>query len=89
MTEGGEAQAAIWSLDGTIRNGRALRRTWQEKGQRADRLAEKRTKVLFSIVGLILLGVVLYYVFRPKVSPDSDNVQHAGRVRHHISILIA
>ena len=54
-------------------------RAWQEKGRRADRLAEKRMKVLFSIVGLILVAVILYYVFRAKISPDSDHVQRAAR----------
>jgi type VI protein secretion system component VasF len=62
-------------------------RAWQEKGRRADRLAERRMKVLFSIVGLILVAVILYYGFRAKIWPDSDHVQHAVR-SDHISILI-
>ena len=63
-------------------------RTWQKKGQRNDRLADKRMKVLFSVVGLILLAWILYYAFRPKISPDSDYVQRV--LGHdHISILVA
>lgn len=52
-------------------------RTWQEKGRRADRLVDKRMKVLFSVVGLILLAWILYYGLRAKASPDSDHVQNA------------
>ena len=62
-------------------------RTWQEKGQRVDRLAEKRMKIVFSIVGLILLALILYYAMRTKASPDSDHVQNAVG-SNHISILM-
>lgn len=51
--------------------------TWQEKSRRSDRLADKRMKVIFSIVGLILLAWVLYYALGPKGSSDSDHVQRA------------
>ena len=62
-------------------------RRWQEKGRRADRLADRRLKVLFSVVGLILLACILYYAFWTKASPDSDHVQNAAG-SNHISILI-
>ena len=61
-------------------------RAWQEKGRRTDRLAEKRMKVLFSIVGLVLVAMILYYVFRSKIPPNSDHVEHAV-VSDPISIL--
>ena len=51
--------------------------TWQEKSRRSDRLADKRMKVIFSIVGLILLAWVLYYALGAKASSDSDHVQRA------------
>lgn len=47
-------------------------RTWQQKGRRADLLAEKRMKVLFSVVGLIVLGLILYYTF----APNSDHLRN-------------
>jgi hypothetical protein len=50
---------------------------WQEKGKIADRLSGKRMKILFSIVGIILLSLILYYVFRINMLPDSDHVQRA------------
>ena len=62
-------------------------RAWQEKGRRADRLAKKRMKVLFSIVGLTLVAVILCYVFRAKISPDSDHVQQLVG-SDHVSIPI-
>ena len=55
-------------------------RTWQEKGQRADRLADKRMKVLFSIVGLILLALILYYTLRPKVFLAPEQRAELSRV---------
>lgn len=51
-------------------------RTWQERGRRADRLAEKRMKVLFFIVGLILVAMILYYTLRTKVSPAPKHAQN-------------
>jgi hypothetical protein len=47
-------------------------RTWEEKGRRADRLAEKRMRVLFSIVGLILLTWIVFYALRTKASRTPD-----------------
>jgi len=38
-------------------------RTWLDKGKRADRLADKRMKVLFSVVGVILLVWILVNAF--------------------------
>ena len=46
-------------------------RTWQEKSNRADRLADKRMKILFSVVAVILLTWILYYLLRA----DSKQVQ--------------
>jgi hypothetical protein len=44
-------------------SGQELRwRAWQEKGRRNDRLADKRMKVVFFFVGLILLAWILYLV---------------------------
>jgi hypothetical protein len=63
-------------------------RNWQEKGRRADRLANKRMKVLFSVVGLILLAFILYCTLRTKVLPNSDHVQNAVGFER-ISIVIA
>lgn len=57
-------------------------RAWQEKGRCADRLADKWTKVLFSVIGLILLAGILYYTLRAKASPDSDHVQRAVACDH-------
>ena len=62
-------------------------RKWQEKGRRADRLAEKRMKVVCAVVGLILLACILHYAVWTKASPDSDHVQNAVE-SNHISILI-
>jgi hypothetical protein len=60
---------------------------WQEKGRRADRLADRQMKVLFSIVGLILLALILYYTLRAKVFLAPDHVQNAVG-SDHISIPI-
>jgi hypothetical protein len=38
-------------------------RTWLDKGKRTNRLADKRMKVLFSVVGVILLVWILFNVF--------------------------
>jgi len=38
-------------------------RTWLDKGKRTNRLADKRMKVLFSVVGVILLDWILVNVF--------------------------
>lgn len=62
-------------------------RTWQEKGRRSDRLADKRVKIVFSIVGLFLLAWILCYALRTKASPDSEHVQDAVG-GDHISMLI-
>jgi hypothetical protein len=37
-------------------------RAWQDKGHCNDRLADKRIKVVSSVVGLILLAWILYLV---------------------------
>jgi hypothetical protein len=77
------------SIENSLDSEQELRwRTWQEKGRRNDRLADKRMKVLFSIVGLILLACMLYYAFRPKISPDSNYVRRAIAY-YHTSILVA
>ena len=52
-------------------------RAWQNKGRLNDRLADKRMKILFFVVGLILLAWILYYAFRPGISADSDFVRRA------------
>jgi hypothetical protein len=57
-------------------------RGWQEKGRLADRLADRRMNVMFTLVGLILLAWILYCAFRPKVSRDVDRVQNAMRCDH-------
>ena len=63
-------------------------RTGQEKGKRADRLADKWMKVLFSVVGVILLVWILFYVFRAKALPDPSHAQRAAAC-DHISSLVA
>jgi len=63
-------------------------RAWQEKGKRADRLADKWMKVLFSVVGVILLVWILFYVFRAKALPDPSHAQRAAAC-DHISSLVA
>jgi len=63
-------------------------RTWQEKGKRADRLADKWMKVLFSVVGVVLLVWILFYVFRAKALPDPSHAQRAAAC-DHISSLVA
>lgn len=57
-------------------------RAWQEKSRRADRLADKWMKTLFSAVGVILLAWILYQVFRAKASSDPNQAQQAIRVQH-------
>jgi hypothetical protein len=50
-------------------------RTWLDKGKRADRLADKRMKVLFSVVGIVLLTWILFYWFHTRTLPGSNHVQ--------------
>jgi hypothetical protein len=70
-------------------SGQELRwREWQEMGRSNDRKADKRMKVVFFVIGLVLLALVLYYAFRPKISADSDYVRRALRYDHN-SILVA
>lgn len=64
-----------------------LWRRWQEKGRVADRLAERRMKVLFAVIALVLLVWVLYSALRPKVSHDLDRVQRAIRYDNSLSFV--
>jgi hypothetical protein len=52
-------------------------RKWLERGKKADKLAEKRMTVLFSVVGLILLALILYYTLWARESPATE---HAGQL---------
>jgi hypothetical protein len=64
-------------------------RAWQEKGRRADRLADKRMKVLLTIIGLILLALILYNTLRAGVVPISDDVQNTVGSDHFNSYRMA
>jgi hypothetical protein len=55
-------------------------RTWQEKRQRADRLADRRIAILAISVSLILLACILYYASRSKASFDSAHLQRTHSV---------
>ena len=70
-------------------SGQELRwREWQEKDRRNDRMADKRMKLVFFFVGLILLAWILYYALQPRISADSDYVRRALRYDHN-SMLVA
>jgi len=52
-------------------------RNWKERGRRADKLAEKRMTVLFSVVCLILVALILYTLWA-KESPGRGSLQSAS-----------
>jgi hypothetical protein len=52
-------------------------RMWQENGERANRIADKRIKILVWGVGvIILLFCAIYFWLGPSSAPASDHMQH-------------
>jgi len=43
---------------------------WEEKNRRKDRIAEKRMKIVFVVVGVILLILILYTLRRGSKRPN-------------------
>lgn len=50
-------------------------RAWQEKNRRADRIADKWMKVLFTVAGVILLISILYVWHQSQRHARSDAVR--------------
>lgn len=69
----GEGEQVVRMSDNTLNTEQKLLwLTWREKNRRLDRLTEKRMKLLFLTVGLILLGWILYYALWAKASFDPN-----------------
>jgi hypothetical protein len=53
-----------------------LLRAWQQRSNLADRIADKRMRLLISVIGVLLLLWILYYWLRPESLPGSRQHEH-------------